>query len=163
MKKVGMLVGGIAVLLLIAGAGCAEVDNPSAQDDSLKNEESTNVVNPATSEFNEEKSAQGESALVGQDNELNLSAEAIGENSVKFLWTAPKNLTEANRFIIVQGTEENPAHDGKHNWFRQYYANRAVVWANLSGGKHHFRICITENNNNDSCVRYSNDVEVKIE
>jgi hypothetical protein len=137
---------GLAAIVLL-GAGCAEVaDTPDVQFQ-------TKAAETAPAEV--VKTPEAPTDLV-------LTAENIGNRSVKFTWTAPAGLTDANRFILVEGIEENPVHDGKHNWYRQYYANRAVVWGNQSSGRHHYRICLTENSDENTCVRYSNDVEVEV-
>lgn len=146
---------GVAAFLILIGAGCTAV-TPELQKKSSIPPESVGspntILTPEKDDEEENKPAE----------ELTLEAEALGSGQVKFSWTAPSGLTEANRFILVQGTEENPVHDGKHNWYRQYYANRAVIWSNLSSGPHHFRICLTENNDQDTCTIYSNDVELEV-
>lgn len=94
--------------------------------------------------------------------DLALSAQALGDGAVRFSWSAPDDLTDANRFILVQGDLAYPEHDGKHNWFRQFYTDREMTWTGLLSGVKHFRICLTENKQNDICTKYSNDVEVEV-
>ena len=151
MKKNTGVLGGFALGFILLGVGCQAIPAPQ------ETQENPSVINA----FSDEKESfmQKKEAL---PNDIALQAEALGNGEVKFTWAAPEGLTEANRFILVQGTEENPLHDGKHNWFRQYYTNRAVIWRQLSRGQHHFRICLTENETQDTCVRYSNDVLVNV-
>ncbi len=146
MKRIVMLLGGILVL----GVGCAQAPEPPAM---MEEKAAFDLGMTKPPAMMEEKDT----------SELVLTAEALGSGKVKFTWEAPTGLTEANRFILVEGTEENPIHDGKHNWFRQYYANRAVVWAERSAGSTHYRLCLTENNDMDTCTTYSNDVTVNVQ
>jgi hypothetical protein len=95
--------------------------------------------------------------------ELVLTAQAQTDRSVKLTWSAPEGLNQTNKFIIVSGPDAYPTHDGKHHWFRQFYTNREMIWRDLLPGTVHFRICLTENSNNDVCTKYSNDTEAYIE
>lgn len=140
-------------MFLLLGVGCQTVQPPQPEVQSgvsLNNEKE-----PDTTAIIMEKEARS--------SDLALRAEALGNSEVKFTWVAPEGLTDANRFILVEGTEENPVHDGKHNWYRQYYTNRAVIWSGRSVGQLHYRICLTENGDADTCVRYSNDVPVNVQ
>lgn len=138
---------------MILGAGCAEITGP----------EKAMETKPPETVLDLNKVTGGNAVMEEKKSELTLEGSVLGGGQVKFTWQAPEGLTEANRFIIVQGLEENPVHDNKHNWFRQYYPNRAVIWGQLSAGPTHFRICLTENNDQDTCTRYSNDVFLEVQ
>lgn len=147
MKRI--VIGALGLILL--GVGCAELAEPGAR---MEKEDPAVVTESAP--------PQEPPAMMEKKEDLTLQAEALGGGQVKFIWEAPAGLTEANRFILVQGTEKNPTHDGAHDWFRQYFTHREVVWGQISSGPRHFRICLTENNDGDMCVTYSNDVLVEV-
>lgn len=152
MKKVYLGVATLGAAIMLAGAGC-----PSTQEQT-----ETPVSQPTANETATPSAANPTITPTAASSLLTLSAEALGGNQVKLSWTAPNDLTDANRFIIVEGSEVNPVHDGKHSWLRQYHANRAVIWSKRSVGSLHYRLCLTENNQNDTCTKYSNDVMIQV-
>lgn len=93
---------------------------------------------------------------------LTLTGEALDNRQVKFTWETDAKLSDANRFIIVRSDKENPSHTGTNQWSRFAYTVREAMLANQSLGSFHYRVCLTENNNPDVCVKYSDDVTVEV-
>ena len=158
MKKWYLSIIALATLVVV-GAGCTPVENNTNPSTKVK-DATTPLVAATTTETTLPVTPPSEEA-----SDVTLSAEALDNGQVKLSWTVPDSvsLTEANRFIIVEGEEANPVHDKRHNWFRQHSSIRAMVWTQRSSGTHHYRICITENNDHDTCVQYSNDVKAEIQ
>ena len=167
MKKTLLAASGMVVLLLLIGQGCpkqntvTEPENQKDQSDNTlgaENTENENGVDTTTTEKNEASEPAKET-----NADLTLKAEAAGSQQVRLSWSAPEGLTEANRFILVRDEKTNPEHSGKNFWLRQHHSKREVVWINVPTGTMHFRVCITENNQNDTCAKYSNDAAVTVE
>lgn len=92
-----------------------------------------------------------------------LSAEIFNKGQVQLTWKAPENLNESNRFIIVRSENENPEHSNLNSWIRQSHLIRTALWNDIPPGNWHFRVCLTENNEKDTCTKYSNDVLLTVE
>ncbi len=171
------------ILLILLGAGCTNEASDEA-DTPLEMEETQNTLPPGSglTSFPEEgltqtdgtpapmaekqKPTAGETIPVGNtmlsNASLSLQVEALGGGKVKLTWDTDAALTDANRFIIVRSDKENPELTPKSYWIRQYRKNRETVWGAQPVGTFHYRICLTENNQNDTCVKYGNDVSVEV-
>lgn len=150
----------LAVLALV-GAGCAPATEPQGTNETPGTGDYG--ANPPSGETSNE-TTPGAAEPAG---DLTLTAEAMGNMEVKLAWKTAgafetSKLNESNRFILVRGDTENPAHDGKHDWIRQNHTIRDVVWKQTKTGPAHFRLCITQNNEKDICTVYSNNVSVDV-
>ncbi len=142
MKKLGILVGSLA-LLLVLGAGCDTTDTPQAK--------------PAAKDVPQETSIPTSPPA---DGDIRLTAEARGANTVNFEWTPSKQLEDlADGWRIVYGEEENPTYPSNW-WFERSVTYRDKLWKGLPAGDAHFRVCALVD---DECSVYSNDVFVTIE
>ena len=97
------------------------------------------------------------------DSSLKLNIEALGGRKVKLTWDAPAGLDDSNRFVLFHSTNKDELHNGKNFWFRKNYTERDMEWENIPLGSRYFRICITEDDNVDTCTRYSQSVLVEVE
>ncbi len=96
-------------------------------------------------------------------DKLVLTAEAMGSGKVKLSWQAPSGLDESNRFIIIRDDEENPVHNPEKNyWIRKNHLQSETIWEDTPTGTWHFRMCLTKNNEKDTCTEYSNNVSVEV-
>ena len=180
MKQAHLALASLGAAILIIGVGCEQLSETSTGDDSgLKTKDANETMvkpsvpepavpppavepePPKTGDTMEKKTDTPPVSKI--DGTLVLTAQAQTDRSVTLTWSAPEGLTEANRFILVQGPDAYPVHDGKHHWFRQFYTSRELNWKDLLPGTIHFRICMTEDHNNDVCTKYSNDTEAYIE
>jgi hypothetical protein len=174
MQKKYLALASIGVAILLIGAGCSQTSDNKDENIGIKDADTVPADNTPQSTTTPEPSMPAPSE--GQSNntnptpvtsnisgELVLTAQAQTDRSVKLTWSAPEGLNQTNKFIIVSGPDAYPTHDGKHHWFRQFYTNREMIWRDLLPGTVHFRICLTENSNNDVCTKYSNDTEAYIE
>lgn len=141
--------------ILFVGAGCAKTQGTEkATEPAVSLEDITKLLG-----------GQPESSLpepLEASNGLLLTAEPQGGEAIKLSWKLSKELSGANRFIAIRDDQKNPEHNGKNYWARFYYTKRETVWGGQPAGLRHYRICLTENNENDKCVMYSNDVAVEV-
>ncbi|MFA6427003.1 MAG: hypothetical protein WCW16_00950 [Candidatus Magasanikbacteria bacterium] len=132
--------------LLFVGAGCSNTvqDNsniPSKPADT-PNQETTSTDNQDTD----------------NQQQIALTANALGDATVKFEWNVPTNLESEEGYRIVYGTDSNPTFPSLW-WFERGPTHREKVWSGLPLGVAHFRVCAVVD---DACGEYSNDVEVDI-
>ncbi len=169
MSRTWTIVGVGAFMLMLVGAGCSKDADTNADntngDSQTPSYVTTDVSNTTLGDVNTTTTASGDQTMqpAATDADLTLHAEALGGGSVKLTWDTSKKLTDANRFIIIRGPAENPAHTGHDYWIRQFYTVREAVWSKLPTGTMHFRLCLTENSQNDTCASYSNDVSVEVQ
>lgn len=165
MKKLLISMGGLVIVLVLVGQGCAQqvkeklpaASAPTAKPavaepvdvDKEEADKTTEAVKPA------EPKAAAEEA-----DALTLTAKALGDGQVQLTWTAPADLDESHRFILVRDDKADPEHTGLNYWLRQHHSKREVVWMNNPTGTMYFRLCLTENDEKDKCVHYSDDAEV---
>lgn len=153
------MVAALSALLLV-GAGCAQLGGTNG-DVGIKQAMPAPVTNVLPEPTPAPEAAPTPPPLAPTENIPSLSAEALGNGQVKFNWNVTDDLTAANRFITIEGGV-NPVHDGTNYWVRHDHTTRSFIWEGRAPGMHHYRLCITENNNNDTCVKYSNDVTVVV-
>ncbi|MBP9695415.1 MAG: hypothetical protein KBD73_03380 [Candidatus Magasanikbacteria bacterium] len=171
MQKKYLALVSISAAILLIGAGCSQTTDSNDGNIGIKDADTVPADNTtptpglSTPTPNEVQDNNTNPAPVTSNisGELVLTAQAQTDRSVKLSWSAPEGLDQTNKFIIVSGPDAYPTHDGKHKWFRQFYTNREMIWRDLLPGTIHFRICLTENSNNDICTKYSNDTEVYLE
>ena len=140
MKRPYVILGGFLGLSLLIGAGCSNIPTPS---NNTIGEPNTKGTSTAETEY-----------------PIMLTASAVGNRQVQFVWTLEEDTKEPSRFILVRGSEENPVHDQTNYWFRQHGSNRSATWLNLPPRDQHFRICLSEDG--EACDTYSNDLLVEI-
>lgn len=157
-----VVTGSLLLIVALAGAGCP-TDNPTR----TKDADAPAMEQPSTPDTSmEEPNTPAEGSGVATSNAaegFTLTATQQPGQEVKLSWNISDKLDESNRFIIIRDEKRDPEHTGKNFWVRQYYTNREYTWKNVPKGEQHFRICITEKNDIDTCVKYSNDVEVQVE
>jgi hypothetical protein len=178
MDKQTLAIAGIAILLVVVLVNRANQDSevdttPTTNDNEVEiiEEKKTKDAmmekdDEAMMKDDEKMMKDGDTMMenkVELNSDLTLSAESFGDDGVKLSWTVPEGLDESNRFIIVRGEKENPEHTGKNYWIRQSHLMSEATWIAVPTGENHFRICLTENNEKDACVSYSNDVMVNVE
>lgn len=136
----------LAISLLFLGAGCDKAAE-------VKEAEKTFNAKEAQNQIPEEKSEK--------TSGLNLTAEALGDGMVKFVWEKSDDVaTDKERgFVLVRSENANPENDGTNFWFRQSADKRETVWKDVPAGKLHFRICALRE---EKCAVYSNDVELEV-
>jgi len=134
--------GMLAILVLLAGAGCATTTG-------------TKPTNTSTPPMNQE-----ENTAVTLTGDIMLQATALGSRQVRFEWDLDDAIAEPPLFILVRSEEKNPIMDGKTYWLRQHGTRRAVTWVNLPAGEQHFRICTSEDGN--TCDIYSEDISLTV-
>jgi hypothetical protein len=131
--------------LLFVGAGCnspeKEVSSKTVVVQENQPEEiSSNTSNPT-------------------NNEIELSARAIGNNAVNFEWKVGNTAAESSEgWRILYGTEPNPTYPSTW-WFERSKPHRQKLWSGLPAGHAYFRLCQVIG---DACMIYSNNVEVDI-
>lgn len=138
--------------ILLLGVGCAEVRDPAEEPAAML--QSGSLITEDNGDAMKKDAAE--------ENELSVSAEPLGKGAVRFIWSTTRQLSDANRFILVRGLEENPVHDSNHLWSRFFYTVRDTVWPNLPKGPTHFRLCITDDKKNDACAIYSKDIFIEV-
>lgn len=144
MKKILSSVAVLGVFLLM-GAGCATSTPETKPTDQATNNTATPPAeNPTPSEET--------------TPDFKLSAEALGNNQVKFTWEIPSGVAEPASFRLVRGPKENPVFPGSY-WYQLLGSKRETTWINLPVGKQYFRICTFVNN---ECSTYSNSIEVDV-
>ena len=180
MKKLLRGLGGMALALVLVGAGCntnfGGADNSPTPTDASSSLPDLNLGVSSTSDVTKPEMKKGEENKENKAMEkkegammsdldkatLTLSAEALGDRQVKFTWETDAKLSDANRFIVVRSDKENPVHSGANQWSRFAYSVREATLANQSLGSFHYRVCITANNNPDTCAKYSDDVVMDV-
>ncbi len=182
MRKLMQGLGGIALALVLVGAGCNSgfggVDNTATPTDTSSSLPNLNLDASSTGDMTKPEVKEGEETKepTAKDNNegeanmsadlknatLTLTAEASGNREVKFTWETDAKLNDSNRFIIVRSDKENPSHSGTNQWSRYAYTVRSSALGNQSLGTFHYRVCITEKNNPDVCTKYSDDVVVEV-
>jgi hypothetical protein len=145
MRKIHFYLGGMFALLLLVGAGCPSNDTATKQDASEKNSGDTMM----------------QEGVVKKDvSELTLSAQAIGDRKVQFAWQVPEALAaEAEGYRFSRGVEANPDVNTDGWWWERGPAHRELEWEGLPTGPAHFRACVLKD---DTCIAFSNDVEVDV-
>ena len=166
MKKVGTIAGGMVLGLLLLGAGCA--DQTANQPMEKDADTSTIELNtePATTINSTEVDTSTTGNTTMQPSEgmaiITLKGEAIGDGKVNFTWTTVEKMDESNKLILVRSDKENPEHTGKNHWMRMYYAKTDSMCGDQPTGTWHYRICITAKTSSDTCMFYSNDIQVDV-
>ena len=134
--------------ILILGVGCPQTQTKPA-------DEYTSTPSESGGDTNDNTASE-------ESGDIDLSGEAVGNGQVKFTWKTDKDLGEAQRFILVRSTEQDPEHSGKNHWFRMHGSKREILWTQNPTGTMHYRVCITQSDAFDTCDSYSNDVEVDV-
>lgn len=149
MNKMYIFVPLLALIFL--GAGCT--DQTSTPTDKAPQ------AKPAQTSPTDASAPATETKMMKKET-VTLQATALGKGMVKFQWEVADDAdVNEDGFLLVRSDKENPEHDGKNYWFKQYYKNREVTWIELPIGSMHFRICLLED---DRCETYSNNVELDV-
>lgn len=91
---------------------------------------------------------------------LNLTAEAIGNQTVRVSFTFPDEMlidTEAFRLLLSKNTE--PTRDNSTNWYDLGVAHTQKDWKVNTTGERYVRVCVVRA---DKCETYSNIVKLEI-
>lgn len=152
MRKSFVTIGAFLGLSLLLGAGCSL---PGGQPNNTGTAGSEKTTEETTKNDQEETGDEVNPKNVS----ITLTASDVAKGQATFAWTV-SGTGDPERFILVRGPEENPMHDGTHNWFRVFGAKRTATWIDLPSGKHHVRVCLSKNT--EACDIYSNDVEIDV-
>ncbi len=143
MRKVLLPIGGIALALLLVGAGCAKVEAPKTSDSSKDKPAVTEKADVPPVETNSKK--------------ITLSATPIElAGQVYLQWAVPEQFKSDEGYRLVRSKNENPTFPGNF-WFHQEADRDHITWIDIPGGTWHFRICQFVDG---ACAAYSDDVSV---
>jgi len=145
MKGKILSLGAVAVLLLV-GAGCAQVESPA-----LEKQATEPVVQNTTDGTTVE--------TVVSDDSITLSAVPTAiPGEVLLTWNVPTELESPEGYRLVRSANVEPRFPGSF-WFHQGQERRHITWINVPAGRQYFRLCQFKGG---ECVAYSNQVSVNL-
>ena len=128
----------LASALVLVGAGCSQ-----------------SASNLFGSNSNSQTNTNNQNA-----NGFNLTATALGNEQIKVAFTvSDADAKDAEGYRILMGHSANPDMKTASDWYTLGKDHREKIWSNRPIGTRHFRVCIMKKN---TCIAYSNDVEVDI-
>jgi len=148
-----------AAVLLLAGAGCAQnASEPysTKSADSGTTQEEQDAGAPSETPSEEEPSGDEEAA----PSEFTLSAEAVGNRTVRFEWQVPKDLAKEAEGYRFSHSRDNLMNGLTSWWWERGPAHRDHEWSGLPLGPSYFRLCIVRNGR---CTEQSNIVGVDVQ
>lgn len=156
MQKILKFFGGITVILVLIGAGCATTETTSV---TTKKANDTKSADPDTKISD---SVMDVEKIDSSATEVNIALEstAIGNRQVKFEWKLNDGESNPKYFILLRSEKQYPRHDQKTFWFRQHGTRNSATWINLPLGTQHFSICTSDDGK--TCSIYSNDSVVEV-
>ncbi len=152
---------GVAMLLLLVGAGCTTGEDPQVKDAnpgadttmSTETEVSTPVTTPEVSVDTED---------TGDTSTFQVTAAPVGDKKLSVIWTVPESMAtdkDITAYRILVGKTENPTSENKYYWYERGAVYRDKIVEGLNLGGQHVRVCAVKAG---ECAVYSNDVMVDV-
>lgn len=141
-------------VILLAGAGCSDMSQTSGP----QTKSAGDVTSaPATTT---QTTPVGEIPDDIDPYALNLTAEAIGNQTVRVSFTYPDEmLTDTEAFRLLLSKNEEPARENATNWYDLGTAHTQKDWKVNTTGERYVRVCVVRA---DKCETYSNIVKLEV-
>ncbi len=129
-----------ALLVTLLGAGCQSLGSSTT-------EQTTPPTTPTST---------GETT---SSNSFTIAAEAQGKGAVQVRWSTPSDAKPNSVFRVVYGPNNAPSLPGSRWYARSSNDYHDATITGVPAGTMHFRMCEW---NNNTCLRYSNEVLVEV-
>jgi|GEM_PF-1927600 hypothetical protein len=157
-KKITAL-GATLGLVILLGAGCA---NPSILPGASDNNPNTTVPSADQTTppvVTTDQTPTDQTTPTETTTDFTVTVTPTGKNSVSVEWTPSANLDRASSFRVLNSARPNPE-SPKAYWAQYMNITRSAELKTVPSGHRYFRVCEYKN---DTCVNYSNEVEVDVE